>query len=111
VVAIYVFGAGSIRDFALAVIIGIVVGTYSSIFIASPIYLGWTQATDRRSRTKNLARGTAKPAQAGQARQDSPAPAAKPQTAIDPQTADEPPAKVEIPRVERKLKGKRKKKR
>jgi preprotein translocase subunit SecF len=36
-VAVYFFGGESIRDFALTLIIGIVSGTYSSIFIASPL--------------------------------------------------------------------------
>ncbi len=48
VVAIYIFGTGSIKLFALNLIVGIVVGTYSSIFIASPIVLGWQRAIDRR---------------------------------------------------------------
>jgi len=36
-VAVYLFGGASIREFALALIVGIAVGTYSSIFIASPL--------------------------------------------------------------------------
>ncbi|MFN2507930.1 MAG: hypothetical protein ABR589_04060, partial [Chthoniobacterales bacterium] len=32
-----------LRDFALAILIGVLVGTYSSIFIASPIVLWWTK--------------------------------------------------------------------
>lgn len=32
------FGAGTLRDISLALFIGIVVGTYSTIFIAAPIY-------------------------------------------------------------------------
>lgn len=39
VVSLYILGGEILRDFALAMIIGIVVGTYSSIFIASPIFL------------------------------------------------------------------------
>jgi len=39
VLALYLFGGGVIHDFALALLIGIVVGTYSSIYIASPILL------------------------------------------------------------------------
>lgn len=39
VVAIYVFATGPIRTFALAVIIGVIVGTYSSMYIASPIVM------------------------------------------------------------------------
>lgn len=39
--ALYVFGGEVIHDFALAIILGILVGTYSSIFVASPIVLLW----------------------------------------------------------------------
>ncbi|MBI4653479.1 MAG: protein translocase subunit SecF [Nitrospirae bacterium] len=41
VIAIFFFGGEVIHDFALAIIIGIVAGTYSSIFVASPIVLMW----------------------------------------------------------------------
>ncbi len=37
--ALFIFGGEVIHDFALAIIIGITVGTYSSIFVASPIVL------------------------------------------------------------------------
>ena len=40
-VAIFFFGGESIKYFALALIIGIISGTYSSIFIASPIIMFW----------------------------------------------------------------------
>ncbi len=40
-VAIAVFGGETTRPFAVALIIGIAVGTYSSIFIASPILVDW----------------------------------------------------------------------
>ncbi|MBN2738781.1 MAG: protein translocase subunit SecF [Spirochaetales bacterium] len=46
VVSIYIFGTGVIKDFAFNLIIGIVVGTYSSIFIASPVYLAWQNSMD-----------------------------------------------------------------
>lgn len=36
-VGLIFFGVGEIRDFALAMLVGIVVGTYSSIYIASPL--------------------------------------------------------------------------
>jgi len=36
-VSLLIFGGIVIRDFALALTIGFIVGTYSSIFIASPI--------------------------------------------------------------------------
>jgi len=39
VVSLFVLGGEILRDFALAMIIGVLVGTYSSMFIASPVYL------------------------------------------------------------------------
>ncbi|HHN66215.1 MAG TPA: protein translocase subunit SecF [Nitrospirae bacterium] len=39
--ALFFFGGEVIHDFALAMILGIVVGTYSSVFVASPIVLLW----------------------------------------------------------------------
>lgn len=50
VVAIFIFGIGAIRTFALSLIVGVVVGTYSSIFIASPILLAWHNAEARKAR-------------------------------------------------------------
>lgn len=41
--AIFFFGGESTRPFALALIIGIAVGTYSSIFFASPALVAWEQ--------------------------------------------------------------------
>jgi preprotein translocase subunit SecF len=41
VMVLYLFGGPVLRDFALVLIIGVIVGTYSSIFIASPILLMW----------------------------------------------------------------------
>ncbi|NTU98432.1 protein translocase subunit SecF, partial [Candidatus Falkowbacteria bacterium] len=40
-VAVTVFGGESIRTFALALTVGIAIGTYSSIFVASPILVVW----------------------------------------------------------------------
>ncbi len=42
-IAIFVFGGDSTQPFALALIIGIVVGTYSSLFLASPALVTWEQ--------------------------------------------------------------------
>jgi preprotein translocase subunit SecF len=41
VVALYFFGGTVINDFAFVMIIGVIFGTYSSIFIASPLVLVW----------------------------------------------------------------------
>ncbi|MGB9716341.1 MAG: protein translocase subunit SecF [Thermodesulfovibrionales bacterium] len=39
--ALFFFGGEVIHDFSLAMIMGVIVGTYSSIFVASPIVLLW----------------------------------------------------------------------
>lgn len=41
--ALFVFGTGIIVDFSLVFMLGIVVGTYSSIFIASPVFYWWNK--------------------------------------------------------------------
>lgn len=39
--ALYLLGGGIINDFAFTFLVGIIVGTYSSIFIAAPLVLRW----------------------------------------------------------------------
>ena len=41
VIMLLVFGGGAVKDFAMALLIGILVGTYSSIFVATPVMLLW----------------------------------------------------------------------
>ena len=41
VVSLLVLGGGVIHDFAFALLVGIIAGTYSSIFIASPVLIFW----------------------------------------------------------------------
>ena len=53
--AMNVFGVGVIRDFAFAMNVGVVVGTYSSIFIASPILI-WLNEKYLLSQRKVTAR-------------------------------------------------------
>jgi preprotein translocase SecF subunit len=58
-VALLLFGPSSINNFILALLIGIVSGTYSSIFVASPILVDWHGWEDRRrQRAVALARAT-----------------------------------------------------
>lgn len=49
-VAIVTFGGTSIRDFALALLIGVFFGTYSSIFVASPLLVVWNNWHNRKAR-------------------------------------------------------------
>jgi preprotein translocase subunit SecF len=41
VLALFFFGGGVIHDFAFTLIVGVFVGTYSSVFIASPLLILW----------------------------------------------------------------------
>jgi len=43
ILLMYIFGGEGIHGFAYCLLVGIVVGTYSSIFIASPILLWFVQ--------------------------------------------------------------------
>ena len=40
VLVLFYLGGGVLHDFAFCMMIGVVFGTYSSLFIASPLYLG-----------------------------------------------------------------------
>src|SRR2546426_1401675 len=51
ILCLFFFGGPVLRDFSLAIIVGVVVGTYSSIFIASPIVLWWTRARGESTST------------------------------------------------------------
>ncbi len=51
IATLYILGVESIKEFALPIIIGIISGTYSSIFIAGPIWAIWTD----KNRVKKLA--------------------------------------------------------
>ena len=54
--ALLVFAGGSIRIFVLALFVGILSGTYSSIFNASPLLVWWEERTQARaaSRARSL---------------------------------------------------------
>jgi SecD/SecF fusion protein len=43
VIALLIFGGATLQDFAFAMLVGIVSGTYSSIFIASPVLTAWKE--------------------------------------------------------------------
>jgi SecD/SecF fusion protein len=47
VIMLFLFGGADIQDFALAMVVGIVAGTYSSIFVASPVVIYWEQLFGR----------------------------------------------------------------
>jgi preprotein translocase subunit SecF len=96
VIPLYIFATGGIKLFALNLIVGIVVGTYSSIFVASPVLMFML----RRQRIKQ-AEHLGKDADAVEKES---LPASKDQEG--PKVVEE----VDIPKVDRKKRGKRKKK-
>jgi preprotein translocase subunit SecF len=49
VLALFIFGGGVIHNFAFALLVGIIVGTYSSIFVASPILISWENYKSRKT--------------------------------------------------------------
>ncbi len=71
--SVYVFGGRTTRDFALALIVGIIAGSYSTIFIASPIWAIWrrrsmeTLADRGRDPEHDRGRPATKPAPEGRA--------------------------------------------
>ena len=52
VAVLYVFGGAVINDFAFALLVGVIFGTYSSVFIASPVVLAWEKYWPSRPRRK-----------------------------------------------------------
>lgn len=68
-ISLLLFGGQVLNGFSFALVVGIIVGTYSSIFIASPILIFWQNLSDSRRRTSRPAvstpsRGVANPMKA-----------------------------------------------
>jgi preprotein translocase subunit SecF len=53
--ALWIFGGEVLNGFAFALVIGILIGTYSSIFIASPILIFWRNWSEERKKTQTPA--------------------------------------------------------
>ncbi|MFK7849611.1 MAG: protein translocase subunit SecD [Akkermansiaceae bacterium] len=43
VLILAIFGGAALRDFSMTILVGLVIGTYSSIFVASPVVLWWSE--------------------------------------------------------------------
>ncbi|MGH9778404.1 MAG: protein translocase subunit SecF, partial [Candidatus Acidiferrales bacterium] len=63
VLALFFLGGEVLKGFAFTLVVGIVVGTYSSIFIASPIVVGWISRGKGRSGTAGPAKVERMPAE------------------------------------------------
>jgi preprotein translocase subunit SecF len=98
--ALYIFTQGAVKSFALALIVGIVVGTYSSIFVAAPILLSWSNFQRRRHKGDKAPK---KPANF------EPSAPGTPELAAPERPALTLVREEEIPKLERRLKKKKKK--
>jgi preprotein translocase subunit SecF len=57
IVGSFILGAPTLREFALALFVGIAAGTYSSIFVAAPLLASWKEKEDHwRDRAERIAR-------------------------------------------------------
>jgi preprotein translocase subunit SecF len=63
VLGLFLFGGAALRPFSFVLTVGVVVGTYSSIFVAAPIVVAWQafrdkqrEAADARTRSESPAR-------------------------------------------------------
>lgn len=56
VLSLYLFGGSVIHDFAFAILVGVVVGTYSSIFVASPLMVEHFNRKERKMGTRGKKR-------------------------------------------------------
>jgi SecD/SecF fusion protein len=61
--SLWIFGGPVLEDFAFTNVVGVIIGTYSSIFIAAPIVLWWTNLRKGNLRTE-VAKPRAQPAKA-----------------------------------------------
>lgn len=59
VLALYLFGGEVLRGFSFALVIGILIGTYSSIAIAAPILVAWQDWRDSKKPTMAVTGGKA----------------------------------------------------
>ena len=50
--SLYLFGGPVLHGFSFALVFGILVGTYSSIFVASPILIFWQEFADQRKKKR-----------------------------------------------------------
>jgi preprotein translocase subunit SecF len=78
VIALFLFGGPVLHNFSFALVVGIIIGTYSSVFVASPIVLFWHNYTEGRRRMAPAASLPVKPQVSAKPQQ----PARKPSKAV-----------------------------
>ena len=91
VISLLVFGGTTLQDFAFAMLVGIISGTYSSIFIASPVLSAWKECEPgfirRRLRIAEVEGGVV-PAYADEAQSALLAEDAKAEGDVEPEEVD-----------------------
>ncbi|HEY8391557.1 MAG TPA: protein translocase subunit SecF [Capillibacterium sp.] len=60
VLVLYLVGSPAIKDFMLALLIGLTVGTYSSLFLAPPLWTFWKSGEEKKERLDKLATANGK---------------------------------------------------
>lgn len=60
VVVLFFFGGDAINDFAFALLVGIIIGTYSSVFVAGPVVYYWQRFQTRRQQNAESRKGDSK---------------------------------------------------
>jgi preprotein translocase subunit SecF len=60
VLSLYLFGGEVLHGFSFALVIGILIGTYSSIFIAAPMLVAWQEWRQKRGGKSSLPAGDAR---------------------------------------------------
>jgi SecD/SecF fusion protein len=55
IISLYIFGGATLKDFAFALMVGVVSGAYSSIFIAAPLLTMWKEREPEYARRKQMA--------------------------------------------------------
>ncbi|MCL5744536.1 MAG: protein translocase subunit SecF [Acidobacteria bacterium] len=74
VIALFLFGGPVLHGFSFALVVGIIIGTYSSVFIASPIVVFWNNYAEARRKSAPAVAAAKQPVIARQqpARRNSP---------------------------------------
>ena len=89
IVGSFLFGATSLLEFAIALFIGIAIGTYSSIFVATPLLAMWKETEEEwianRKRAERRRSGGAEPRYAKKA---------VPATDVTPEKVESAPSKA-----------------
>jgi len=99
VVAVWLLGVGTLKDLALVQLVGIVVGTYSSIFFATPMVVSLRERTELvRNHTRRVVRrrspgSAAKPEDTTKAQEETQASGEEPEEVTEARPTEKAPSK------------------